>query len=109
MNMNGKKKYLIPILFACLIAGQIGVTYAEDFTSHLEVSTKNIYLSAGRHSNVTIQLLNTGSFDLTEIDFQLISATPGLPHMSRRAAGLIFQHVDGCYSSVVTAVLIACA
>ncbi len=92
MSMNGKKKYLISILFACLIAGQIGVTYAEDI-SHLEVSTKNIYLSAGRRSNVTIQLLNAGSYDLTEIDFQLVSATPGLS---------VVQNVQKVFNKIVS-------
>ncbi len=87
------KKYLIPILFACLIAGQIGVTYAEDYISHLEVSTKNIYLSAGVRSNVTIQLLNAGSYDLYEIDFQLVSATPGLS---------VIQNVHSVFNKIVS-------
>ncbi len=93
MNMFGKKKYLIPILFVCLIAGQVGVTYAEDYVSHLEVSTKNIYLSAGRRSNVTIQLLNTGSYDLNEIDLQLVSATPGLS---------VIQNVHSVFNKIVS-------
>lgn len=78
IDMNGKKSYLIPILLICLVAGPIAVTYAEDYVSHLEVSAKNIYLTAGMSGNVTIQLYNAGSYDVTEIDALMLSSTSGL-------------------------------
>ena len=46
IEMNGKK-YLIPILFACLLAGQIATIYAEDYIPHLQVTTTNTSLAAG--------------------------------------------------------------
>lgn len=75
--MNVKRKYLIAILFTCLVAGQIAGTYA-DYIPHMEVSAENIYLTAGTMNNVTLRLTNVGTFDLTEIDNILTSSTPGL-------------------------------
>lgn len=77
MIMNGKK-YLIPILFACLIAGQIGITYAEDYIPHLQVTTTNTVLAAGSKGSIGITLYNGGNFDVTEIEALLSSATPGV-------------------------------
>jgi hypothetical protein len=77
IKMNGMKKYLIPILLTCLMAGQIATTYAEG-VSHLEVSATNIYLTAGMRSNVSLQFYNTGSFEITEIEAVVTSSTPGL-------------------------------
>jgi hypothetical protein len=75
--MNGKK-YLIPILFACLIAGQIGVTHAEDYIPHLQVTTTNITLAAGSKGNISITFYNGGNFKVTQIEALLTSPTPGI-------------------------------
>ncbi|HIH88802.1 TPA: hypothetical protein HA344_06300 [Candidatus Bathyarchaeota archaeon] len=77
IDMNVKKSYLIPILLACLMTGQIASTYADDI-SHLEISATNIYLTAGAKGKVTLQLHNAGDYEITEIDAIVTSSTPGL-------------------------------
>jgi hypothetical protein len=76
--MNGKKRYLIPILFACILAGQIATTYAEDYIPHLQVTTTNITLAAGSKGSIGITFYNGGNFDVTEIEALISSTTPGV-------------------------------
>ena len=80
--MNGKK-YLIPILFACLLAGQIATTYAEDFIPHLQVTTTNTTLAAGSKGSISITFYNGGNFDVTEIEALITSTTPGISLISK--------------------------
>ena len=62
MDMNGMKRYLIPILLTCLVAGQIAAAEAApSYIPHMQVSAENIYLKAGMKSNVTIVLTNIGT------------------------------------------------
>jgi len=77
ISMNGKK-WLVPILFACLIAGQIGITYAEDYIPHLQVTTTNNTLAAGSKRSIGISFYNGGDFDVTEIEALLTSTSPGV-------------------------------
>ncbi len=79
--MNGKK-YLIPILFACLLAGQIATIYAEDFIPHLQVTTTNTTLAAGSKGSISITFYNSGNFDVTEIEALITSTTPGVSLLS---------------------------
>ena len=81
IEMNGKK-YLIPILFACLLAGQIATTYAEDFIPHLQVTTTNTTLAAGSKGSIGITFYNGGNFDVTEIEALITSTTPGVSLIS---------------------------
>jgi hypothetical protein len=75
--MNGKK-YLIPILFACLLAGQIATTHAEDYIPHLQVTTTNTTLAAGSKGSIGITFYNGGNYDVTEIEALISSTTPGV-------------------------------
>jgi hypothetical protein len=75
--MVEKKKIMISILMACILAGQLGTVFAE-YVPHLEVSVKNVYLSAGRQGEITISLSNEGTIDVTEVEATLVSSTPGL-------------------------------
>ena len=77
VGMNGKK-YLIPILLICLIAGQIGITYADDYIPHLQVTTTNTTLAAGSRGTIGITFYNGGNFEVTEIEALLTSPTPGV-------------------------------
>ncbi len=72
------KKHLIPILLVCLTAGQIVSIYADNYTPHLQVTTKNTDLAAGGKGNIGINLYNGGDYDVTEIEALLSSATPGV-------------------------------
>ncbi len=76
--MNEKKRYLIPILFVCILAGQIGITYAEDYIPHLQVTTTNTTLAAGSKGSIGVTLNNGGNFDVTEIEALISSTTPGI-------------------------------
>ncbi len=80
--MNGKKKILISILFACLLAGQIAATYAEDYIPHLQVTTTNTTLAAGSKRSIGITFYNGGNFDVTEIEALISSTTPGISILS---------------------------
>jgi len=80
--MVKNKIVLIPILVACIFAGQLGTAFADDYLPHLEVSVKNIYLSAGRQGVISINLANSGTYDAYEVEALLVSSTLGLSILS---------------------------
>jgi len=80
--MVKKKTVLIPILVVCILAGQLGTVFADDYVPHLEVSVKNIYLAAGRQGKIAINLFNGGTIKVTEVEATLASSTPGLSILS---------------------------
>jgi hypothetical protein len=80
--MVRKKTVLIPIIMACVLAGQLGTVFADDYVPHLEVSVKNIYLAAGRQGKIAINLSNGGTIEATEVEATLASSTPGLSILS---------------------------
>ncbi len=101
--MNEKKRYLIPILFICLMAGQIVSTYADDFIPHLEVTTANTTLSAGSKSNIYINFYNGGNYDVTEIEALLTSTTPGISILSgsQKVINKIDRGKSGSYEATI--------
>ncbi len=78
IEMNRKKMYLIPILFTCLLAGQIVSTFADDYIPHLQVTMTNTTLTAGSKGNIDLTFYNGGNFDVTEIEALLSSTTLGV-------------------------------
>ena len=76
--MNEMKKYLVTILFACLLAGPIGIIYADDSIPHLQVTMSNTGLTAGSSGSVVITFYNGGNFDVTQVEALLSSTTPGV-------------------------------
>lgn len=101
--MNGKKRYLIPILLLCLMAGQIGFTYADDIIPHLDVSVTNTTIAAGTHGVIGITINNSGSYDATEVEAFLISATPGVSILSgaQKVVNLIERNKSMTYNATV--------
>ncbi len=78
MDMIGKKKTLIVLLIACMMAGQIYATYAADYRPHLQVTTTNTTFTAGSRGTMGITLTNDGNFDATEVEAIMTSTTPGV-------------------------------
>jgi hypothetical protein len=101
--MVKKKTVLIPILVACILAGQLGTAFADDYLPHLEVSVKNIYLFAGRRGNISITLANGGTYDTYEVEALLVSSTPGLSILS--GSHKVFNKISYRQSSTYEATL----
>jgi hypothetical protein len=49
---------------------------------HLEVSTENIYFAAGKQGELTININNSGGYEVFEVENILISNTPGITTLS---------------------------
>ncbi|MFA9436861.1 MAG: COG1361 S-layer family protein, partial [Candidatus Bathyarchaeota archaeon] len=79
--MNKMNKFSVILLIATLMATQITTVNAAD-SSILLVSTENIYLVAGQENSITINLKNTGDFNLINIESFLTSAVPGISVLS---------------------------
>jgi hypothetical protein len=103
IKMNVKKKYLIPILLVCLMAGQIMSIYADNYTPHLQVTTTNTTLAAGSKSNININLYNSGDYDVTEIEALLSSTTPGVSIIngSQKVINLIERNKSADYEVLI--------
>ncbi len=101
--MNGKKRYLIPIMLLCLMAGQIGLTYADDIIPHLDVSVTNTTIAAGTHGIIGITINNSGSYDATEVEAFLTSATPGIAILSgaQKVVNTIDKGTSTTYNATV--------
>jgi len=76
--MVKKKTVLIPILVACILAGQLGLALADDIVPHLGVSVFSVPLSAGKHGYVYFDVYNSGTYDVLEAEAILTSTTPGI-------------------------------
>jgi hypothetical protein len=79
--MKKMNKLSLILLIATLMATQITTVNAAD-ASILLVSTENIYLVAGQENSITINLKNTGDFNLINIESFLTSAVPGISVLS---------------------------
>jgi len=104
--MNGKKRYLIPIVLLCLMAGQIGFTYADDtdIIPHLDVAVTNTTIAAGTHGIIGITINNSGTYDATEVEALLTSATPGVSILSgaQKVVNKIENSKSTTYKATVT-------
>ncbi len=75
--MKKMNKLSIILLIATLMATQTTAVNAAD-SAILQVSTDNIYLVAGQENTITINLKNTGDYNLIDIRSVLTSAVPGI-------------------------------
>ena len=73
--MNRKKLFVL--ILAILLATQLPHASAAD-AAVLEISTKGVYFTAGQENTITIELKNTGDYEITDIQAILSSTTPEL-------------------------------
>ena len=86
-----KKRYILSIALAMLIAIQFPTVLASD-AAILQVSTDNIYLTAGQENTIKINLENTGDYNLFDAECFLTSTEPGLSILS--GAHMVFNTID---------------
>jgi len=86
-----KKRYTVSIILAMLIAIQFTTVLASD-AAILQVSTDNIYMTAGQENTIKINLKNTGDYNLFDAECFLTSAQPGISILS--GAHMVFNTVD---------------
>lgn len=72
-----KKIIILPLIFALTLSGIFELAYAGD-SAIIEVSTENIYLTAGQENTITIQLKNTGDYKVFDIELFLSSSTENI-------------------------------
>ncbi len=76
------KRSLFTALILCLITASTMSVYADTYIPHLEVSTENIYFTAGKQNQLTIKINNSGGYDVFEVENILTSNTPGIALLS---------------------------
>jgi len=87
--MNRKKIFVLTL--AMLIAIQFPTGLAAD-SAILQVSTENIYLTAGQENTVKINLRNTGDYNLFDAECFLTSTQPGISILS--GAHMVFNTIE---------------
>jgi hypothetical protein len=85
-----KRKNLIVLTLAMLIAIQLPTVLAV--SAILQVSTNNIYLTAGQENTIKINLKNTGDYNLFDAECFLTSAQPGVSILS--GAHMVFNTIE---------------
>jgi hypothetical protein len=80
--INMMKRSLFAILILCMIAASTISVYADTYIPHLEVSTENIYFAAGKQGELTININNSGGYEVFEVENILVSNTPGITTLS---------------------------
>jgi len=76
LEMISKKKIIFSFIMVLLLSQLTLVVEAD--APILEVSTKNIYLTAGQENQFTINLRNTGDSSVYNVEAFLVSEIPGL-------------------------------
>lgn len=73
-----KVKLLMPLILACVLAGQLELTYAgdEDIVPHLGATATTQPLTAGKGSSVYFDIYNSGTYDVYEAEALLTSTSP---------------------------------
>ena len=71
-----KKKVIIFNIIIVMLLTQFSLVYAD--APILEVSTKDIYLTAGQENQFTVKLSNTGDSSVYNVEAFLVSEVPGL-------------------------------
>jgi hypothetical protein len=87
--MNRKKLFVLTL--AILLAIQIPTGLAAD-AAILQVSTDNIYLTAGQENTVKINLRNTGDYNLFDAECFLTSTETGLSILT--GVHMVFNTID---------------
>ena len=77
-----KRNNLILFTLAILIAIQFPSVLASD-SPIIQVSAKDIYLTAGQENTIKIVLSNTGDYNVFDVESFLSSATPGLTVLTK--------------------------
>jgi len=85
-----KRKNLIVLTLAMLIAIQFPTALAD--SAILQVSTDNIYMTAGQENTIKINLRNTGDYNLFDAECFLTSTQPGISILS--GAHMVFNTID---------------
>ena len=89
--MNGKKLFVLTL--AMLLAIQLPPVSAADAAA-LEVSVEGVYLTAGQENIITIELKNTGDYEITDVQAVLSSTRPEL-HLIQNAQMAFTRISDG--------------
>ncbi len=87
--MNRQK--LIVLTLAMILATQFPSVLASD-SAILQVSTDDIYLTAGQENTIKINLKNTGDYNLFDAECFLTSAQPGVSILS--GAHMVFNTIE---------------
>jgi len=82
------------MLLACMFIAPVPTLSAEDYTPLLRVTAKNVYLTAGQENQIEIELKNTGSFSVYEVEALLSvpTTTPGISVIDQ--AHKVFNEIE---------------
>ncbi len=82
-----KVKLLMPLILACVLAGQLGLTHAddEDIVPHLGVTPTTQPLTAGKRGSVYFDVYNSGTYDVYEAEAILTSTSPSISVLKPQA------------------------
>ena len=97
-----KKIILLPLIFALTLSGIFKLAYAGD-SAIIEVSSENIYLTAGQENMITIQLNNTGDYKVFDVELLLSSSTENINILTKanKVINEIEPHKSKNYDSTV--------
>jgi hypothetical protein len=82
---------LIPLLMVAVAVGQLFPVWAAD-SAIIQVSTDEIYLTAGLEDSFKIILKNTGDYKVFDVEAFLTSTTSGLSILS--GSHMVFSEID---------------
>jgi len=78
--MSRGKALLLLLILMCPLLYQVPTPSAEDFTPLLKVTARDVYVTAGEANQIEIELKNTGSFNVYEVEtfLSVPASTPGI-------------------------------
>ncbi len=85
------RRHIIPLLVVIVTLGQLFPVWAAD-SAIIQVSTDDIYLTAGQEDTFKIILKNTGDYKVFDVEAFLTSTTSGLSILS--ASQMVFSEID---------------
>jgi len=93
--MSRGKTLLILMILACSFAYPIPFLSAEDYTPLLRVMARDVYMTAGEANQLEIEIRNTGSFSVYEVEAVLSvpASTPGVSVVEY--AHRVFNEIEG--------------
>jgi hypothetical protein len=85
------RRHLIPLLVVVVTLGQLFPVWAAD-SAIIQVSTDEIYLTAGQEDDFRILLKNIGDYKVFDVEAFLTSTTSGLSILS--GSHMVFSEID---------------
>ena len=85
------QRHIIPLLVVIATLGQLFPVWAAD-SAIIQVSTDDIYLTAGQEDTFKVILRNTGDYKVFDVEAFLTSTTSGLSILS--GSQMVFSEID---------------